>query len=68
MIILNVVLMALIATAIVGLCLWSILTQHRDPSYQDVIRRRLHVSVRLVPLELPKPRRVDSPRTLAREI
>ena len=54
MVILNVVLMALINAAIVGLLVWSIFTQHRHPGYEDAgIRRRLQISVRLVPLPAP---------------
>ena len=48
MVILDVVLMALIGAAIVGLLTWSIFTQHRHHGCADLrIRRRLHISVRL---------------------
>ena len=54
MFILNIVFMALISAAIVGLLLWSILTQHRHPGYEDAgIGRRLQISVGFVPLERP---------------
>ena len=49
MVVLNVVLMALIGAAIVGLLVWSICTQHRHFGCADLrIRRRLSISVRLV--------------------
>jgi hypothetical protein len=49
MIVLDVVLMALISVAIVGLLVWSICTQHRPYGCADLrMRRRLHISVRLV--------------------
>ena len=49
MVILDVVLMALIGAAIVGLLTWSIFTQHRHHGCADLrIRRRLRISVRFV--------------------
>lgn len=49
MVIADVVLMALITAAIVGLLTWSILTQHRDPMCEHLrIRRRLRISIRLI--------------------
>jgi hypothetical protein len=65
MVVLNVILMALIAAAIFGLLLWSVLTQHRDPGCEHlrVVGRRLQISVRFVPLGSPTqlPISVDSP-------
>lgn len=61
MIVLNVVLMALISAAIVGLLLWSICTQHRHPGYADLrIRRRLQISVRLITRDQSEPRGAGS--------
>jgi hypothetical protein len=55
MIILDAVLMAVVAVAIVGLLTWSIFTQHRDPGCEHIrIRHRLRVSVRLVTLDEPE--------------
>ena len=52
MVVLDVVLMALISAAIVGLLVWSICTQHRNFGCADLrIRRRLSISVRLVTLD-----------------
>jgi hypothetical protein len=49
MIILDVVLMALMSAAIVGLLTWSICTQHRDPGCAPLrIRRRLEINRRVV--------------------
>jgi hypothetical protein len=47
----NIVLAALVVGVIVGLLVWSVLTQHRHPGCEDVRirRRRLQISVRLVP-------------------
>ena len=51
-VILNVLFMTLISAAIVGLLLWSVLTQHRHPGCEGVrFRRRLQISVRLVPFD-----------------
>ena len=48
MVVLDVVLMALISAAIVGLLVWSICTQYRDYGCEDLrIRRRRRISVRL---------------------
>lgn len=70
MVTLNIVLMALIGAAIVGLLTWSIFTQHRDPGcgHLRILRRRLRISVRLVPLDGPAslPTAVDTP--LVRQI
>ncbi len=55
MVVLDIALMALICAAIVGLLVWSIYTQHRDYGCAELrIRRRLQISVRLVPLDKPK--------------
>lgn len=55
MIVLDAVLMAGIAAAIVGLLTWSICTQHRHPGCAHLrIRRRLQVNVRLVKLDEPQ--------------
>jgi hypothetical protein len=55
MVILDVIFMALIGAAIVGLLFWSVLTQHRHPGCEDVrFGRRLHISVRLVPFDDPR--------------
>jgi hypothetical protein len=77
MVIVNSLLMALVGAAIVGLLVWSVLTQYRDAGCEDVrARRRLQISVRLVPFDasrrLPTPNRsaagstepVDSPFTV----
>jgi hypothetical protein len=55
MIVLNIILMVVVSAAILGLLLWSILTQHRDPGCEHlrVVHRRVHISVRLVPLDAP---------------
>lgn len=55
MIVLNIILMVLVSAAIVGLLLWSVLTQHRDPRCEHlrVVHRRVRISVRLVPLDPP---------------
>ena len=55
MIVLNIVLMALLSGAIVGLLFWSVCTQHRDEGGADLrIRHRLQVSVRLVRSDQPE--------------
>jgi hypothetical protein len=55
MIVLDAVLMAGIATAIVGFLTWSICTQYRDAGCAHLrIRRRLQVKVRLVTLDQPQ--------------
>jgi hypothetical protein len=55
MIVLDVVLMALIAAAILGFLTWSICTQYRDAGCAHLrIRRRLQVKVRLVTLDEPE--------------
>lgn len=55
MIVLDVVLMAAIAAAIVGFLTWSICTQYRDAGCAHLrIRRRLRVNVRLVTLDEPQ--------------
>jgi hypothetical protein len=66
MIVLNIILMVLISAAIFGWLLWSVLTQHRDPGCEHlrIVRRRLEISVRFVPLGDPPTQltnRVDSP-------
>jgi hypothetical protein len=61
MVILNVILMALIGAAIVGLLVWSVLTQYRDPGCEAVRIRRLRISVRLVPVDIPTPTPLPSP-------
>jgi hypothetical protein len=70
MVILNIVFMALVGAAIVGLLVWSMVTQYRDPGCEQlrIRRRRLRISVRFVPLDgpTPLPRPLDPP--LAREI
>jgi hypothetical protein len=59
MIVLDAVLMAGIAAAIVGFLTWSICTQYRHAACAHLrIRRRLQVNVRLVTL--------DEPQTLSR--
>lgn len=67
MIVLNIILMVMVSAAISGLLLWSILTQHRDPgcAHLRVIHRRVHISVRLVPVDAPAriASGVDSPST-----
>jgi hypothetical protein len=69
MVILNVVFMALISAAIVGLLVWSVLTQRRDPGCEDVgPRRRLQIRVRLVPLDVPTPPVAIDPSLAAPEI
>ena len=48
----------------VALLVWSILTQHRVAAYEDAgTRRRLRISVKLVPVDIPMPlaSRVDPP-------
>ncbi len=58
--ILNIVLMALIVAVIVGLLVWSVVTQHRVPGYEQV--RRLRISVKPVPVEpLYITRQADRP-------
>lgn len=49
----NAILVLLVGGAVIGLQLWSILTQHRDPGCENVrLRlRRIRISVRLTPLE-----------------
>ncbi len=60
MLILNIVLMALIVSVIVGFLVWSVLTQHRVPGYEHV--RRLRISVKPVPVEpLSVTRQADRP-------
>jgi len=54
MIVLDVVLMALIAAAIVGFLTWSICTQYRDTGCAHLRIRRLQVKVRLVTLDEPE--------------
>lgn len=55
MIVLEVILMALIAAAIVGFLTWSICTQYRDAGCAHLrIRRRLQVKVQLVTLDEPE--------------
>lgn len=58
MIVLNIALMVLVSVAIVGLLLWSVLTQHRDPGcgHLRVVARRPQISVRFVPLGGPVER------------
>jgi hypothetical protein len=69
MVILNVVFMALIGAAIVGLLVWSVLTQHRDPGCEHLgPRRRLQISVRLVALDVPTPLPIAIDPSLAPEI
>jgi hypothetical protein len=54
MIVFGIVLVAGIATAVVGLLTWAICTQHRDPCCAHLrIRRRLQVKVRPVTLDAP---------------
>ncbi|MGO9885939.1 MAG: hypothetical protein ACLPV4_23330 [Solirubrobacteraceae bacterium] len=50
MVVLDIVLMALISAAIVGLLVWGICTQHRHYGCADlrVRGRRLRISVRLI--------------------
>jgi hypothetical protein len=63
MVILDVALMALITTAIFGLLVWSILTQHRDPRCAHLrVRQRLYVSVRFV--TLPEPKQAELPQRI----
>jgi hypothetical protein len=63
MLVLNIILMALISAAIVGLLVWSVVTQHRDSGCEHLrFSRRLRISVSFVPLDgptSPLPRRVD---------
>lgn len=55
MIVLDVVLMAAIAAAIVAFMAWAICTQYRDANCAHLrIRRRLRVNVRLVTLDQPQ--------------
>lgn len=55
MIILDVVLMTLIASAIISLLVWSICTQYRHAGCEQLrIRRRLRISVRLVTPDQPE--------------
>lgn len=69
MVILNVVFMALISAAIVGLLVWSVLTQHRDPGCEDLgPRRRLQINFRLVPLDVPTSLPAATDRSLAPKI
>ena len=69
MIILNVFFVALISAAIVGLLLWSVLTQHRHPGCEDVrFGRRLQISVRLVPFDDPRRLPIPNRSTVAPEI
>ena len=57
MIVLDAVLMAGIAAAMVGFLTWAICTQYRDAGCAHVrIRRRRQVNVRLVPLDQPQTR------------
>lgn len=54
MIILDVIMMAAITAAIVGLLVWSICTQHRHYGSEHLrIRRRLHISVSWVIDDVP---------------
>jgi hypothetical protein len=65
MVVVNIILMVLVSAAIFGLLLWSVLTQHRDPGCEHlrIVRRRLQISVRFVPLNGPTQlsKRVDVP-------
>jgi hypothetical protein len=55
MIVLNVVLMALIGVAIIGLLTWAICTQHRDAGCTYLrVRRRLQIKARRVTLDEPE--------------
>lgn len=57
MIVLDAVLMAGIAAAIVGFLTWAICTQYRDAGCAHLrIRRRLQFTVRLVTLDQPQMR------------
>jgi hypothetical protein len=66
MVILNIVFMALISIAIVGVMAWSICTQHRQSGCADLrIRRRLP---RIIKLVSPDARELGRPATVAPEI
>lgn len=61
MIVLDAVLMAGIAAAIVGFLTWAICTQYRHAGCAPLrIRRRLRVNVRLVRLDQPQTRPVST--------
>lgn len=56
-IIINAILATAVVGGIVGLLLWSLRTQHRDPgcAHLRLRRHRLSIRVSFVPLELPSP-------------
>jgi hypothetical protein len=53
MILLNVILMAAVTVGIVGFLTGAICTQHRGPAAHIRRRRRLQVTVKLMPLDRP---------------
>jgi hypothetical protein len=57
-VILNIVLDCLVVVGIVGLLMWSVVTQYRDHACESLrLRRgRLQTSVRLLPREAPQTR------------
>ena len=67
MMVLNIGLMALVSAAMVGLLVWSVVTQYRIPGYEGVrIRpRHLRIRVKLAPVDIPMPLAGPAEPTLA---